>query len=178
MTRANKLALTPNECYQLILTDATELASWAIDTAKQQFKKGQHYGAYGFQVCILNSEHVFNLCPALKKISDVSKIHSFGVNKMSPTQYYRLHTDTDRVVTINMLLNQQDSFCAFVDTSHNETIKLDYKLNNLYLFNMQIPHTIFNFSGDRYLFATKFASNKALLPYRYLQKQLRKVELL
>lgn len=97
---------------------------------------------------------------------------------MTPNQYYQLHKDTDRGVSINMLLEQEDALCAFADPEKKETVKLDYELNKLYLFNTQVPHTVLNFTGDRYLFTTRFSDPIELLPYRHLQKQLKKVQLL
>lgn len=175
---ASNVNLNQDDCYQPILADAEDLAVWAINTAKKEFEEGRWALRYGFISCRLEPSVVFELCPVLKKISDVAEIIKFGVTKMTPNQYYQLHKDTDRGVSINMMLEQQDAICAFADVENKETVKLDYESNKLYLFNTQVPHTVLNFTGDRYLFTTRFADPIELLPYRHLQKQLRKIQLL
>lgn len=159
------------ECYQTLLCNSGKLAEYALQEA---LERDEWYPYFGFWAISLDIDHVFSICPTLETINSIAKIKGVGVTKMLAFDYYKLHKDTERGVGINMLLQHRNSFCAFVDTDKNKTTQMDYQSNTMYLFNTQVPHTVFNFEEDRYMFTVEFEDTLKLLPYRALVKTLSK----
>lgn len=99
-----------------------------------------------------------------------------GVLRLDPYICYNWHTDTRRGVGINMLLTPNTrSFCAFgldVDQLVFKIAELKYKPNTYYLFNTQVPHTVYNFETTRYLFSIEFAKDKDELSFDNLLKDI------
>jgi hypothetical protein len=95
-----------------------------------------------------------------------------GILKLDPYVCYDWHTDTRRGVGINMLLTPFDrSVCAFKVDLDQTVFKIDelkYKPGTYYLFNTQVPHTVYNFETTRYLFSIEFAKNKDELSFEDL----------
>lgn len=83
-----------------------------------------------------------------------------GVLKLDPYTCYNWHTDTRRGVGVNMLLTPNTrSYCAFGADPSKLVFKIEelkYKPNTYYLFNTQMPHTVYNFETTRYLFSIEF----------------------
>ena len=106
----------------------------------------------------------------------LSQRHSFiaGVLRLDPYTCYNWHTDTRRGVGVNMLLTPNTrSFCAFtagLDQLVFEIEELKYKPNTYYLFNTQVPHTVYNFETTRYLMSVEFAKDKDQLSFNDLLK--------
>ena len=167
--------MEPNECYRTLYCNAGNLAEYALAEA---LSRDVWHPYFGFQAISLDIDHVFSLCPTLETINTIAKIKGVGVTKMLSNDYYKLHTDTERGVGINMLLQHKNSLCAFVDIEENKTLLLDYQSNTMYLFNTQVPHTVFNFEEDRHLFTVEFEDTRKLLPYRALVKMLSKENIL
>lgn len=182
--------MEPNECYRTLLCNGGKLAEWALQEALERERhslqegwrarfwargeKGKPLSSYGFWTINLDLAHVFMNCPELKTIDSIAKIKSAGVTRMLSFDHYKLHKDINRGVGINMLLQHKNSFCAFVDIEENKTIQLPYQSNTMYLLNVQVAHTVFNFEEDRYLFTIEFEDTLRLLPYRGLVKLLSK----
>ena len=98
-----------------------------------------------------------------------------GVIRLDPNTTYDWHTDTQRGVSINMLLNNFDSHCMFstqADEATHRFIELKYKPNTYYLFNNQVPHMVLNFNQSRYLLSIEFKENKDALTYAQLLKEI------
>jgi len=99
-----------------------------------------------------------------------------GVLKLDPYTCYNWHTDTRRGVGVNMLLTPNTrSFCAFgLDLSQLvfKIEELKYKPNTYYLFNTQVPHTVYNFETTRYLLSVEFAKNSDELSFEDLVKDV------
>jgi len=136
------------------------------------------YTLYYFQMLNLNKQDVFEACPMLAEVDKHTPIKGMGITLMSPGFYYKLHTDHGRGVCFNMLLNTNESITAYVtpptaEHIQGETFRLKYNLNEMYLFNTQVPHTVFNFVENRYMFTVEFHENKELLTYRGLKKRLK-----
>ena len=95
-----------------------------------------------------------------------------GVLRLDPYTCYNWHTDTRRGVGINMLLTPNTrSFCAFGFDPSQLVFKIEelkYKPNTYYLFNTQMPHTVYNFETTRYLFSVEFAKDKDELSFKDL----------
>ena len=97
--------------------------------------------------------------PFFKKLSEKHQFHA-GVLRLPPNTCYNWHVDTDRGVSINMLLEDDgQSRCLFLDgkggTSFN-FVELKYEPDTYYAFNTKIPHTVLNFSTTRYMFSVEF----------------------
>ena len=95
-----------------------------------------------------------------------------GVLRLDPYTCYNWHTDTRRGVGINMLLTPNTrSYCAFGFDPSQLVFKIEelkYKPNTYYLFNTQMPHTVYNFETTRYLFSIEFAKDKDELSFKDL----------
>jgi len=167
--------MEPNECYRTLYCNAGNLAEYALAEA---LSRDVWHPYFGFQAISLDIDHVFSLCPTLETINTIAKIKGVGVTKMLSNDYYKLHTDTERGVGINMLLQHRNSFCAYVDPQENKTLLLDYQSNTMYLFNTQVLHTVLNFEEDRYMFTVEFEDTRKLLPYRALVKLLSKASII
>ena len=52
-------------------------------------------------------------------------------------------------------------------------IEMKYDPHTYYLFNTQIPHTVYNFKGTRYLLSVDFEEDKTKLTYKQLLKEMK-----
>ena len=99
-----------------------------------------------------------------------------GILKYDPYTCYDWHTDTRRGVGINMLLTPNTrSFCAFkfdTDQIVSPIQELKYKPGTYYLFDTQVPHTVYNFETTRYLMSIEFAKDKDELSFEELVKDI------
>jgi len=150
-------------------TDSEIIHDVTTDNDSADFGKSFRY----FELYEMNIGEVIQSCPFLEQINIRYKIYRAGVFSLHPNYYYRLHTDIGRGVGINMLLSGHDSHCLFVDDT--DFIELKYKKNKLYLFNTQKPHTVINFSQQRYMFSLAFALDKDKLSYEKLFKQCKRL---
>jgi len=100
-----------------------------------------------------------------------------GVLKLDPYTCYDWHTDTRRGVGVNMLLTTFDrSVCAFAPNKEGAAFKIEelkYKPATYYIFNTQVPHTVYNFETTRYLMSVEFAKDKGELSFDDLLKDIR-----
>jgi hypothetical protein len=99
-----------------------------------------------------------------------------GVLRLDPYTCYNWHTDTRRGVGVNMLLTPNTrSFCAFGIDSDQLVFKIEelkYKPSTYYLFNTQVPHTVYNFETTRYLMGVEFAKDRDELSFNDLLKDI------
>ena len=100
-----------------------------------------------------------------------------GVLKLNPYTCYDWHIDSKRGVGINMLLTPEvRSACAFKNESDSEVFKIEelkYKPATYYIFNTQMPHTVYNFETTRYLMSIEFAKDKDELTFDELVKDVK-----
>lgn len=82
-----------------------------------------------------------------------------GILRMAPNTCYTWHVDGKRKGTVNMLLHHNESHCLFAlqEGVYFPTVELPYEMGHYYAFNTQVPHTVFNMGGYRYLFSIEFA---------------------
>jgi hypothetical protein len=99
-----------------------------------------------------------------------------GILKLDPYVCYDWHIDTRRGAGVNMLLTPSSrSICAFKNDLDQTVFKIDelkYKPSTYYLFNTQVPHTVYNFETTRYLMSVEFAKNKDELSFNDLLKDI------
>ena len=100
-----------------------------------------------------------------------------GIIRLDPYTCYDWHTDTRRGVGINMLLTPFDrSVCAFAPNKEGVVFNIEelkYKPATYYIFNTQIPHTVYNFETTRYLMSVEFAKDKSELSFDDLLKDIK-----
>lgn len=108
-----------------------------------------------------------------------------AVLKLDPYTCYDWHTDANRGVGVNMLLNPHIRSCCLFSPNRGlqtdncidgDTVfnieELSYKASTYYLFNTQVQHTIYNFEDTRYLFSLEFSRNKNKLTFCELLKDV------
>jgi hypothetical protein len=131
--------------------------------------KFQYVDYYGFSISPIDLELVLQE-PILQIINESHKIKSGAIVKLESNRCYKWHQDAVRGVSINMLLEHQDSFVLFgnsVSDSEDQfdIARLDYNIGDLYLFNNQCMHTVINFNNTRYMFTLEFEEDKSSLTY-------------
>ena len=116
-------------------------------------------------------EEILDEEPLLVELAKKRKFHA-GLLRMEPNTCYNWHMDTDRQVGLNMLvLDDGDSKCVFAAGYCGIVVpirELKYKEFTYYVFNTQIPHTVYNFSEPRYLFTLEFCEEDKNLSYQDL----------
>jgi hypothetical protein len=80
--------------------------------------------------------------------------------RMDPWRFYRFHTDAARSCAINMLLEGTDSNTYYGTETEDEEIliidELKYQMDNLYLINTHLKHSVINRTEVRYMFSMGF----------------------
>lgn len=81
-----------------------------------------------------------------------------GILKMEPYTCYNWHTDDDRKVSINLLLEHGGSHTVFgeVDSPNFKVEELVYKPHTYFLLNVTKPHMVLNLSKTRYVLSVEF----------------------
>lgn len=102
-----------------------------------------------------------------------------GVLKMPENTCYRWHTDTDRKVAVNMLLEDDGaSRCIFADDCSSVSFpitELKYQPDTYYVFDTQELHTITNFTTPRYLFSVEFFGKDRPMGFEKLSGDLQAI---
>ena len=126
---------------------------------------------YGFLATRIGQEWVERE-PALQAVDRLCPIAQMGILQMPDHSVYQWHRDQHRQACINMLLSEEHSshtlFVSEVGTQSMQCIELCYEPGRFYLFNNQMPHSVVNLSGNRYLLSLEFEK-----PFTYgeLRKQ-------
>jgi len=98
----------------------------------------------------------------------LSERHEFqvGIVKMAPNHFYRWHKDSERKVSVNMLLSERGKdYCLFKDHDliNGPVVELPYAPKTMYLFNTQQEHCVYNGEGDRFLLTIEFDGDETYL---------------
>lgn len=113
-------------------------------------------------------DEILNQEPLLVELAKKRKFQA-GLLRMDPNTCYNWHVDTDRHVGLNMLvLDDGKSKCLFCTGEFGVVMpiqELKYKEFTYYVFNTQIPHTVYNFSEPRYMFSLEFLDEDKGLTY-------------
>jgi hypothetical protein len=141
-------------------TDAFNLTQGLLSTPIEDL----HYeDYYSFSASRLGHEEWLHH-RALASINAQFPIRHAGILKMEPHTGYDWHTDTDRALAINMLLDTRQhghpSETLF-SPDHGQAAQFNvsqlvYSPFSLYLFNTQVKHTVINHAEPRYLFSVEF----------------------
>lgn len=90
-----------------------------------------------------------------KIINDLGAHNRLSVMRLFPNVSSVWHQDKVRSAAINMLLDGFDSFCAFGESTSSYTYsnvhKLEHEPNRYYLLDVKKSHSVYNFTGMRYL---------------------------
>jgi hypothetical protein len=153
------------------LPTKSTIAKDLLAFAKQTDKWVSYYNFDAVQV-------PFDLVYTDPTLQNIGAKHAMaaGVLRLKPFTTYDWHIDTQRGVSINMLLNDAPSHCLFSTNKSetwNEFVELAYEPNNYYLFNNQVPHMVLNFDTPRYLMSVEFEEDKNELSFEMLLKELR-----
>ena len=115
---------------------------------------------YGFDLLNL-SKYIF--VKESKLFSLICKFKGVPlVIKMEPMTFYNWHKDANRQCTINMIIENTQSYCLFgepIDDNNTSITELIYKPSTYYLFNTQAKHSVLNLAGTRYLLSIGFDNN-------------------
>jgi hypothetical protein len=105
-----------------------------------------------------------------EKLFDIESFQA-GILKMAPDSCYTWHKDSERGVTVNTLLDHEQSFCFFaqdIEQINFPTVRLDYQIGAKYLFDTQTYHMVTNMSSPRYLLSIEFYKDEHYLNYNNL----------
>ncbi len=99
-----------------------------------------------------------------------------GILRIAPSTCYKWHTDCERNVTINVLLNGVHNSHAYFELSGDGTVsnivELSYERRTRYLFNCAIQHEVINLDVlPRYVLTIQF---KQPVTFHELLEQVRK----
>ena len=100
-----------------------------------------------------------------------------GVLKMEHQTMYNWHTDSNRGVCINMLIQSPNTSYTFFRNApevNHTFIELRYFPGTRYLFNNQKEHMVLNYDGPRFILTTEFLEDKNELTFKKLQKKIEK----
>ena len=99
-----------------------------------------------------------------------------GILKMENKTMYNWHTDTNRGVCVNMLIQTPNTSYTFFrhtpDVSHS-IYELQYFPGTRYLFNNQKEHMVVNYDGPRFVLTTEFLEDKNELTYTKLLNEIK-----
>ena len=161
--------VTMNDCVTLLGQSSGAVYNYLIQNRDNM----EYFNYYHFFLSPLPLELIEEE-PILKRIHNRFPIEGMGISKFFPYTNHRWHKDTDRGLSINMLLEHQRSHVLFryPDPYNDQKIvgcqrihEVNYEPNKFYLFNTQEEHTISNYEGDRYTFIMKFKQNKDEIDY-------------
>lgn len=148
--------------YELPITSA--IADEALAFSKNNAVWHRYYG---FDMALLPTEIAVKE-PLLMWLAHNGFDFHAGVLRLPPNACYKWHTDTDRLVGINMLLEDNGSKCLFAENTEDflfPITELTYKPSKYFVFNTRQQHTVFNFVGTRYLLSVEFLGKDRGLTY-------------
>ena len=173
--------MKPSDCFTQIPADTSKLVDLCMTTIQNAETTSwfDHIGSTRFMFVrnVMDTPTVLNTSDILSELNLRIKIQHIAIIRLKPAEYYRLHTDTVRGVSINMLIQHHHSHCVFVDpVNGKDLIELCYEPGEMYVFNNQIPHTISNFTGDRYMLTVQFQEPKQVLKYADVVRHLKSLQ--
>jgi len=119
--------------------------------------------------------YILKLDSFIMNLARIRKFHA-GILRMNPNTCYNWHSDTDRKVGLNMLIEDDgDSRTLFIAGEPGvvfDTEELRYKPDMYYAFNTQVPHMVLNTSKPRYLFSLEFLEEDRGLTFNELCRDI------
>jgi len=147
----------------------------ALSVLSVQLNDWEEY--YNFEAVRVPTEFVTSNCKFLDRLNKAHPFHC-GILKMKPNTFYDWHIDTNRGASINMQLGLPKTLCMFQDGDRINNMvgnftTLNYSIDTYFVFNNQVPHTVYNFDRIRYLFSLEFEEDKNKLIYNQLVKEIK-----
>ncbi len=156
--------MNTNSLYKRFSNESTFIA----DNFEKLIRFNNWNNYFGFQTIEID-RRIWLLEPVLNKINSQFEIESCGILKIEPFTSYNWHTDTNRGLTINMLMKETPSHSLFgfeKDQYNTNFVELKYEPKSFYLFNTQHMHSVINFQEPRCVFSAKFKKDKKDLTYQ------------
>ena len=152
--------MNQEDCFTPLRHKAVELPDYIQWLLDQDIEWAEHFG---FQAVPLPADFI-QIEPALQELDKIWQIKRLGLLRVEPMSVYDWHVDEYRLSCVNMLYSINDSshalFGAQRDALNKDVVELRYQSDTFYLFNNQMPHTVINLGGPRYLFSLYFEEEK------------------
>lgn len=138
---------------------------------------GDWYEYYNFIARPVSNEALAEADPFFAWLSSKYNFIA-GILRMDPYTCYDWHTDSRRGVGINMSLTpMMRSSSVFAPEKDDKVVfkiaELQYKPNTYYLFNNQVPHTVYNYEATRFMFSVEFELDRTKLTFDQLLKDVK-----
>ncbi len=156
--------MNTNALYKSFLNESTFIA----DNYQKLIRFNNWINYFGFSTIDID-KRIWCLESLLQIVDNQFSIKGCGILKIDPYTNYNWHTDTNRGLTINMLLKEVHSYSLFgfdKDQYNTSFVELKYQPKKFYLFNTQHIHSVVNFQEPRYVFTVEFSKNKQELNYQ------------
>jgi hypothetical protein len=169
-----------------------DIYAWKIPCAKLKYEniplneRKEEY--YYFDVQEIDTLKLIDKHHFLKWLFSRHQFES-GIIKMEPNKIYDWHEDskkeaTYRGVCINALLSPSPSLVLWSNNLRDlvnhggdkwqaDIVPFQYELNELYLFNPTIMHSVYNFQHPRLLFSLQFKETVENLKYEELLNEIK-----
>ena len=152
--------MNPEDCFTPLRHKAVEITDYIQWLLGQNPSWEEHFS---FQAVPLPSEFI-KVEPALKELDQIWKIGRLGLLRVEENSVYDWHVDQFRQSCVNLLFSTENNshtlFGHQRDSLNKDVIELEYEPKTFYLFNNQVPHTVINLDGPRYLFSLYFDQEK------------------
>lgn len=106
-------------------------------------------------ILLLDIEDLETDTKIVQLIKDIGSSKRIGVYRMSPNTCYGWHADSQRMSSINMLIEGFESMCVFGEPAPQRQFrnltKLQHEPKTYYLMNVKKYHTVYNFNSQRYV---------------------------
>jgi len=118
----------------------------------------------------------FELNPKIVQlISDIGDVTRLAIYRFFGKECYNWHTDSIRLISINMLISGFDSMCIFgiptVNRRFTKVSRLQHEPDQYYLMNVKQMHTVYNFGLEtRYVLSLGLPNINYQAACDYLQK--------
>jgi hypothetical protein len=115
--------------------------------------------------------------PILKKLHEKYRIKLAGFITIEPFTTYDWHTDTNRGVSINMIMTPNVNSVSMFGKmgkykEQHKFTELKYQPQTFYAFNNNYLHQVINFDKPRVMFSLEFELDKNILSYQRLVGEL------
>jgi hypothetical protein len=132
---------------------------------------------YNFKALLL-SPHFVHQDKLLRDLA-TKREYMAGLLEMPASTSYNWHVDTDRHCGLNMLVyDDGESRCLFAPDGIQVVmpfVELKYEPNTFYAFNTKLPHSVLNFTKNRYMFSLEFIGKDYGLTYETLLSDIKEL---
>lgn len=148
--------MIPSECYAPLRLKAVAVPDFISWVLEQEPEWEEHFGFNAIELPL----ELVRVEPALRELDQIWQIGRLGLLEVGEMSVYDWHVDQYRLSCVNMLYSIDNTshtlFGSQRDHLNKDVIELKYEPNTFYLFNNQVPHTVINLDGPRFLFSLYF----------------------